>query len=276
MEDTDFQQPFQQTAQRLSVTGRILSALFLAQISPELELALADPEFLDAWPLTDSFSVTGVDILRDGAAGDEITWRDDALRLFGALGRPLAEPHESVWLSREHLLFEEQTLQVRACYRRYGLALVREGREPDDHIGFELLFMSRLLELLAAAEDGVAGDDSETRTRGEEPEFPMAPHEDPKGRTDADEQLNPQATASETLRNRRVRLDWVDDPQAVVDCGTVLADLDGFYREHLALFAPQVCERLGKHAQARIFRALPDLTLGFLASLEEFLANTQD
>lgn len=255
---------FREFPERLAVTARILSALFRAQIPASLEAALGDGEFLDAWPLRDAASLAGVAVLRGRISGlhegivpdlrantpmaphenaetdvGELPWRDDALRLFGALGRPLAEPHESVWLSREHLLFEEQTLQVRACYRRYGLGLVAQGREPDDHIGFELLFLAELLGLLAEAWEDASTDSGEELTE---------------------------------LLTHRARLEWVEGGVAVVDCGTILADLRGFYREHFVQFAPQVCQRLEKHASARIFRALPALTRGFMASLEEFLA----
>lgn len=271
---------FQEYPERLAVTARILSTLFRAQIPASLEAALADGEFLDSWPLTDSFSAAGLAVLRGTGrnqdTGEELSWRDDALRLFGALGRPLAEPHESVWLSREHLLFEAETLQVRACYRRYGLGLVSEGREPDDHIAFELLFVAELLGLLAAAWRDVAAGDKASPAVGGTSDFPVAPHEPPTekadGKTDRETAGGNRAATLEAWRGCRVRLEWVDDPEAVVDCATILADLGDFYREHLSRFAPQVCQRLEEHASARIFRALPDLTRGFLVSLEKFLA----
>ena len=49
---------------------------------------------------------------------------------------------ESVYLGKEHLLFEEVTLAVRECYHHYGLSFIREGNEPDDHIVIELEFLT--------------------------------------------------------------------------------------------------------------------------------------
>jgi putative dimethyl sulfoxide reductase chaperone len=53
---------------------------------------------------------------------------------------------ESVYLGREHLLFEEETLKVRECYHEYGLSFVHENNEPDDHIVVELEFLGYLIQ----------------------------------------------------------------------------------------------------------------------------------
>jgi putative dimethyl sulfoxide reductase chaperone len=74
-------------------------------------------------------------------------------RLFvgpNALPAPL---WESVYLGREHLLFEEVTLEVRKCYRQYGLTFIRESKEPDDHIVIELEFLSYLIQKTIDCED---------------------------------------------------------------------------------------------------------------------------
>lgn len=60
---------------------------------------------------------------------------------------------ESVYLSREHLLFDEVTLEVRNCYRQYGLSFIRESKEPDDHIVIELEFLSYLIQKTLDCED---------------------------------------------------------------------------------------------------------------------------
>ncbi len=70
--------------------------------------------------------------------------RADYTRLFIGPDRVLAPPWESVHLSVDRLLFQEQTLEVRAWYQRYGLAAARLHSEPDDHIGLELAFLSHL------------------------------------------------------------------------------------------------------------------------------------
>ncbi len=91
------------------------------------------------------------------------TWSDDQLpdlvwdytRLFVGPGPVLAPPWESVYLSREHLLFDEQTLQVRQMYAQFGLQAPKLNSEPDDHLGLELAFMVHLCSLgLTAAQMG--------------------------------------------------------------------------------------------------------------------------
>jgi len=71
----------------------------------------------------------------------------DYTRLFIGLGKGFAAPWESVYFNEERLTFQEQTLEVRNWYRRFGLEAVKIYREPDDHIGLELLFLSQLAAL---------------------------------------------------------------------------------------------------------------------------------
>jgi putative dimethyl sulfoxide reductase chaperone len=81
--------------------------------------------------------------------------RTDYFALFVGVGKVLAPPWESVYFSVERLLFQEQTLQVRAWYRRFGLELEKLNKEPDDHIGLELSFLAHLAGLgLQAVESG--------------------------------------------------------------------------------------------------------------------------
>ena len=71
----------------------------------------------------------------------------DYMRLFIGPGKVIAAPWESVYFSEERLTFQEQTLEVRNWYRRFGLEAERIHQEPDDHIGLELLFLSHLAAL---------------------------------------------------------------------------------------------------------------------------------
>jgi len=79
----------------------------------------------------------------------------DHLRLFAGLGKVLAPPWESVYFSDEQQLFQEQTLQVRGWYRKYGLQIEHLHNEPDDHLGMELGFLAHLAQfgLQALAQD---------------------------------------------------------------------------------------------------------------------------
>lgn len=72
--------------------------------------------------------------------------KEEYNRLFvgpNALPAPL---WESVYLSKEHIMFGEQTLLVREIYKQHGLSFVRENNEPDDHIVTELEFLNYLIE----------------------------------------------------------------------------------------------------------------------------------
>jgi TorA maturation chaperone TorD len=81
--------------------------------------------------------------------------KQDQLLLFIGLDKVLAPVWESVYFNQNRLVFQEQTLQVREWFSRFGLQIERLNREPDDHIGLELSFMAHLasLALHALSED---------------------------------------------------------------------------------------------------------------------------
>jgi putative dimethyl sulfoxide reductase chaperone len=67
-------------------------------------------------------------------------------RLFVGPG-PIEVPlWESVYRSKDHLLFEETTFQVRKLYHRFGLQYQKENNEPDDHLLIELEFLIFLID----------------------------------------------------------------------------------------------------------------------------------
>lgn len=77
----------------------------------------------------------------------------DYTRLFIGPGVVIAPPWESVHFSEERLVFQQETLEVRDWYRRFGLQSEKMYQEPDDHIGLELEFVAHLARLgLAATE----------------------------------------------------------------------------------------------------------------------------
>lgn len=112
---------------------------------PDLTLLdrIGHPGLLDEWPMTDEKSRQGVRLLLSGATEGAVPLARDHQRLFVGPG-PLIPPYESVHLSREHLMFEEQTLQVREAYRAFGLVAPALNREPDDHLGLELHFLAEV------------------------------------------------------------------------------------------------------------------------------------
>jgi TorA maturation chaperone TorD len=78
----------------------------------------------------------------------------DYTRLFLGLDRTLAAPYESVFLSDDHLMFERQTLEVRALYEQYDLQVPKKHQIPDDHLSYELQFVAGLCDRLVCAWQG--------------------------------------------------------------------------------------------------------------------------
>lgn len=78
----------------------------------------------------------------DDAGFDDL--RADYMRLFIGVGKVLAPLWESVHFSQQRLVFQEITLDVRNWYRRFGLEPENLHKEPDDHIGLELIFAAQL------------------------------------------------------------------------------------------------------------------------------------
>lgn len=65
----------------------------------------------------------------------------DFTRLFIGPETPPAPPWESVYVSRDKLLFQQHTLDVKRYYDHYGFSLKQDETEAADHIGFELEFI---------------------------------------------------------------------------------------------------------------------------------------
>lgn len=138
---------------------------------PRVIEAWRDPALLDQWPLLDpelgpvgQRARDGIDELRSST--EELQdILDDQFRLIRGPGQPIAVPWESVHRSSEGLLFEDETMQVRAFYRRFGLEAPRLDVEPDDHISLELDFLVELLKRSMAASD--AGDVAEAQRHRE-------------------------------------------------------------------------------------------------------------
>src|SRR3972149_6655669 len=89
-------------------------------------------EFLQAWRKRGLTDETFLDL------------QEDYSRLFIGPGKVIAPPWESVFFNEARQTFQEQTLQVRNWYRRFGLEPEKIYHEPDDHIGLELTFLAHL------------------------------------------------------------------------------------------------------------------------------------
>ena len=145
-----------------TLTGQVLSFSMLAKLIyayPEIkwiESLIAEDVFAEApFAANQPEVVTGLNLLqtwsnanRGGMTMDSFdALRIDNTRLFIGPGKLLAPPWESVGMSEERLVFQEQTLEVRDWYARYGLELIHLHKEPDDHIGLELEFIAHLAKL---------------------------------------------------------------------------------------------------------------------------------
>lgn len=138
-----------------TLTAEALAFSFMNTVFHEKPTAdFIDPLIRDdlfaQWPMNteDAYSQRGLALLQ--AFG--VTWEADRLedlkkdyqQLFIGPHSLPAPPWESVYLSREHLVFESQTAAVRQFYARYGLQVEKLYKEPDDHFGLEMAFLAHL------------------------------------------------------------------------------------------------------------------------------------
>lgn len=144
---------------RFAAAYVLLSRVLGSPADEALVEQLTSPEILAAWPMErDAATQRGLSALatRPLASLDELAL--DYQWLFVGPGFPRAVPYESVYLGKEHLLFEEQTFAVRDAYREFGLQAPRLNAEPDDHIALEFSFLAHVC---AKALDALeAGDEA--------------------------------------------------------------------------------------------------------------------
>lgn len=76
---------------------------------------------------------------------DALHW--DFTKMFiGPFELPAA-PWESVYVRKDRLLFQKNTMEVRKIYKKYGFVVKELNLEADDHVGLELDFMYHLNQL---------------------------------------------------------------------------------------------------------------------------------
>ena len=81
------------------------------------------------------------------------------MRLFVGPTKLVAPPWESVYRSKQALLFQESTLAVRQFYKKFGMEPEALMRVPDDSLGLETAFMEILCE---KANQALEQDDEKT------------------------------------------------------------------------------------------------------------------
>lgn len=85
---------------------------------------------------------------------DDETIRMDQDFLYGVSASARVSPYESVHVGEDHLVFDDETIQVRLHYARLGLQAPRLHAEPDDHIGLEFDFFAQAcLQMLGALDE---------------------------------------------------------------------------------------------------------------------------
>jgi TorA maturation chaperone TorD len=135
------------TLDRFAAAFTALAALLGEAPDAELVDRVHAGDELAQWPVTDDGeSLHGRALLEESAQAheDATVVRRDYNRLFFGPDRMIAPPYESVHRSEEHLVFERETMLVRAAYAEFGLAAPRLNKEPDDHLGLELSFLATL------------------------------------------------------------------------------------------------------------------------------------
>lgn len=131
----------------------LLRRAFLQEPSLEFLAFLKESGLLDGFPFQEDQQeiAEGVAEIRTLMREKDITSPEvydslhwDYTRMFIGPDRLPAPLWESAYLSKERLLFQEQTLQVRQAYLKYHFLPKQLGQEADDHLGLELDFMYQL------------------------------------------------------------------------------------------------------------------------------------
>jgi TorA maturation chaperone TorD len=129
-----------------------LNQLITEQIFAEVPFGGEQPEVKRGLEILQAWSQANASGLSDQVFSD---LKLDYTRLFIGLDMLPTAPWESVYFNRERMVFQEQTLQVRQWFARFGVQVENLNKEPDDHIGLEILFIAHLASLaLQAIEKG--------------------------------------------------------------------------------------------------------------------------
>ncbi|MCC6801278.1 MAG: molecular chaperone TorD family protein [Anaerolineae bacterium] len=146
-----------------ALAGSLLGRLIYAEPEKAWLQSLADEDIFAESPFGNAQPDVqrGLDLLQSwaqvqrGSMSDEAfdDLRVDYTRLLTGAGNLLAPPWESVYFNDARMVFQEQTMQVRAWYHRFDLEAPKYNAEPDDHIGLELIFVAHLAQETLVALD---------------------------------------------------------------------------------------------------------------------------
>ena len=110
--------------------------------------AIADANFSSALERV-QHALAGEPFITGDSAFENLHW--DFTRLFIGPETPPAPPWESVYVSRDKLLFQRCTQEVKQVYQSCGLTMSDDDGEAPDHIGFELDFLYQQSQSVAEA-----------------------------------------------------------------------------------------------------------------------------
>lgn len=136
--------PSPESLDRLAAAFATLGRLHLQ--SPDQETLDQLEELLDEWPLDATGDTAfGLDEIRKSFTQKESVAdiRRDHNELYGVTAGAKVPPYESVHRNQDRLIFDKETLEVRAEYRKLGLQAPKLHQEPDDHIGLEFNFIAQ-------------------------------------------------------------------------------------------------------------------------------------
>lgn len=128
----------------------ILRRLLIEEPTPELLNFLREQDIASLFPIiSDAQSTDAFAMLQRALAMaiftcgeplfEDLHW--DFTRLFIGPEAPLAPPWESVYVSKDKLLFQHCTHEVKRIYQSSGLLKNEDEGEAADHIGYELDYL---------------------------------------------------------------------------------------------------------------------------------------
>ncbi|WP_438313131.1 TorD/DmsD family molecular chaperone [Sporosarcina sp. FA9] len=85
------------------------------------------------------------DVINNNDDYENLHW--DYTKMFIGPLELVAPPWESVYVRKDQLLFQENTVAVQRKFEEFGFVIRDQNLEAEDHIGFELDFMFHLNEL---------------------------------------------------------------------------------------------------------------------------------
>lgn len=123
------------------LSGPLIAQLSAEEFPQSLQLPLISDSGRDATQLLQR----GISVLGDAPDAemlDELAADYTAIYLTHALH---ASPYESVWIDEEGLAMQEPMFQIRAVYKRHGLAAQDWRKRSDDHLVLQIQFVAHLL-----------------------------------------------------------------------------------------------------------------------------------